>query len=81
MGRSSTRPRNWQDSTCTKTFKTLSSKSSIFAEDALKEDSGLFAPRWEMDDLTQATRKLNQDIDRLEARLQQLNTQLQPSQD
>ncbi len=34
-----------------------------------------------MDDLTQATRKLNQDIDRLEARLQQLNTQLQPSQD
>ena len=53
----------------------------FFAEDALKEDSGLFAPRWEMDDLTQATRKLNQDIDRLEARLQQLNTQLQPSQD
>ncbi|WP_337080996.1 hypothetical protein [Acinetobacter pittii] len=53
----------------------------FFAEDALKEDSDLFAPRWEMDDLTQATRKLNQDIDRLEARLQQLNTQLQPSQD
>lgn len=58
-----------------------SSKSSIFAEDALKEDSGLFAPRWEMDDLNQATRKLNQDIDRLEAKLQQLNAQLQPTQD
>lgn len=53
----------------------------FFAEDALKEDSGLFAPRWEMDDLNQATRKLNQDIDRLEAKLQQLNAQLQPTQD
>lgn len=47
----------------------------FFAEDALKEDSGLFAPRWQMDDLNQATRQLNQDIDRLEARLQQLNSQ------
>jgi hypothetical protein len=26
----------------------------FFAEDALKEDSGLFAPRWQMDDLNQA---------------------------
>ncbi len=28
----------------------------FFAEDALKEDSGLFAPRWQMDDLQQDTR-------------------------
>ena len=53
----------------------------FFAEDALKEDSGLFAPRWQMDDLNQATRKLNQDIDRLDAKLQQLQAQLQPTQD
>ncbi|MBJ9984138.1 hypothetical protein IAE19_01615 [Acinetobacter sp. S40] len=47
----------------------------FFAEDALKEDSGLFAPRWQMDDLNQSTRQLNQEIDRLEARLQSLNSQ------
>jgi hypothetical protein len=33
---------NWQNSTCTKTIKTLQSHL-FFAEDALKEDSGLFA--------------------------------------
>ena len=49
----------------------------FFAEDALKEDSGLFAPRWQMDDLQHATRQLNLELDRLEARLQQLNLQLQ----
>ena len=80
MGRSSTRPRNWQDSTCTKTFKTLF-KVIYFCRRRIKRRQRSIAPRWEMDDLTQATRKLNQDIDRLEARLQQLNTQLQPSQD
>lgn len=47
----------------------------FFAEDFLKEDSGLFAPRWQMDDLQQNTRQLNQNIDRLEARIQQLQTQ------
>lgn len=49
----------------------------FFLEDALKEDSGLFAPRWQMDDLQHATRQLNQELDRVEARLQQLNLQLQ----
>ncbi|MDQ1209582.1 ubiquinone biosynthesis protein UbiJ [Acinetobacter baylyi] len=49
----------------------------FFVEDALKEDSGLFAPRWQMDDLQHATRQLNQELDRVEARLQQLNLQLQ----
>lgn len=43
----------------------------FFVEDALKEDSGLFAPRWQMDDLQHATRQLNQELDRVEARLQQ----------
>lgn len=51
----------------------------FFVEDALKEDSGLFAPRWQMDDLNRETRQLNQEIDRLEAKLQQLNTQVNPS--
>lgn len=47
----------------------------FFVEDALKEDSGLFAPRWQMDDLNRETRQLNQSLDRLEAQLQQLQTQ------
>ncbi|NNP77942.1 hypothetical protein A7P54_16205 [Acinetobacter sp. Ac_3412] len=51
----------------------------FFVEDALKEDSGLFAPRWQMDDLNRETRQLNQEIDRLEAKLQQLNAQFNPS--
>ncbi|MEB6668234.1 hypothetical protein MXM33_14550 [Acinetobacter vivianii] len=50
----------------------------FFIEDALKEDSGLFAPRWQMDDLNRETRQLNQEIDRLEAKLQQLNAQFNP---
>ena len=53
----------------------------FFAEDAIKEDSGLFAPRWQMDDLNQSTRQLNQEIDRLEARLQQLNSQFNRTND
>lgn len=53
----------------------------FFAEDAIKEDSGLFAPRWQMDDLNQSTRQLNQEIDRLEARLQQLNSQFNKTND
>ena len=53
----------------------------FFAEDAIKENSGLFAPRWQMDDLNQSTRQLNQDIDRLEARLQQLNSQFNRTND
>ncbi|ENX62120.1 MULTISPECIES: ubiquinone biosynthesis accessory factor UbiJ [Acinetobacter] len=51
----------------------------FFVEDALKEDSGLFAPRWQMDDLNRETRQLNQEIDRLEAKLQQLNAQFNPA--
>ncbi|MEQ1103485.1 ubiquinone biosynthesis accessory factor UbiJ [Acinetobacter ursingii] len=53
----------------------------FFAEDAIKEDSGLFAPRWQMDDLNQSARQLNQEIDRLEARLQQLNSQFNRTND
>lgn len=48
----------------------------FFAEDALKEDSGLFAPRWQMDDLHQDTRILNQNLDRAEAKIQQLQAQI-----
>ncbi|OTG84913.1 ubiquinone biosynthesis accessory factor UbiJ [Acinetobacter sp. ANC 4648] len=53
----------------------------FFAEDFLKEDSGLFAPRWQMDDLSQATRQLNQNLDRLEAKIQQLQTQIHSTPD
>ena len=48
----------------------------FFAEDTLKEDSGLFAPRWQMDDLNQDTRILNQNLDRVEARIRQLQQQI-----
>ncbi len=57
----------------------------FFVEDALKEDSGIFAPRWQMDDLNRETRQFNQALDRLEAKFQQLqasiNPQKQSSQD
>jgi len=53
----------------------------FFAEDALKEDSGLFAPRWQMDDLHQDTRILNQNLDRVEAKIRQLQAQIDASHD
>ena len=53
----------------------------FFAEDALKEDSGLFAPRWQMDELQQGTRLLQQNIDRLEAKFQALQQKILPKQD
>ena len=52
----------------------------FFAEDFLKEDTGLFAPRWQMDDLQQDTRSLNQNIDRLEAKIQQLQNHFNSEQ-
>lgn len=55
--------------------RTLNSQL-FFAEDVLKEDSGLFASRWQMDDLHQETRQLTQEIDRLEAKFQQLQSHL-----
>ena len=48
----------------------------FFAEDALKEDSGLLAPRWQMDDLNQDTRLLNQNLDRAEAKIQLLQARI-----
>jgi ubiquinone biosynthesis protein UbiJ len=50
------------------------------AEDALKEDSGLFAPRWQMDDLNKETRLFNQNLDRAEAKVQQLKNQIEALQ-
>lgn len=53
----------------------------FFAEDALKEDTGLFAPRWQMVDLQQDTRIFNQNLDRAEAKIQQLQAQLDAQPD
>ena len=53
----------------------------FFAEDALKEDTGLFAPRWQMHDLQQDTRIFNQNLDRAEAKIQQLQAQLDAQPD
>lgn len=53
----------------------------FFAADALKEDTGLFAPRWQMDDLKQNTRLFNQNLDRAEAKIQQLKSQIEALQD
>lgn len=60
--------------------RSLNSKL-FFAHDFIKEDSGLFAARWQMDDLQQNTRKLNQNIDRVEAKIAQLKAQLQANTD
>ena len=59
-------------------FKAFDSHLFV-AEDFLKEDSGLFAPRWQMDDLNHETRHLTQNIDRLEAKIQQLQSQFNPT--
>ena len=59
-------------------FKAFDSHLFV-AEDFLKEDSGLFAPRWQMDDLNHETRQLTQNIDRLEAKIQQLQSQFNPT--
>ncbi|WP_286859718.1 MULTISPECIES: ubiquinone biosynthesis accessory factor UbiJ [Acinetobacter] len=53
----------------------------FFMEDTLKEDSDLFAARWQMDDLQQDTRILNQNIDRVEAKIRQLQIQIENQQD
>ena len=53
----------------------------FFAEDTLKEDTGLLAPRWQMDDLNQDTRLLNQNLDRAEAKIQQLQAKIDTLQD
>jgi ubiquinone biosynthesis protein UbiJ len=53
----------------------------FFVEDFLKEDTGILAPRWQMDDLQQDTRQLNQNIDRLEAKIQQLQSHFTQNQD
>ena len=59
-------------------FKAFDSHLFV-AEDFLKEDSGLFAPRWQMDDLNHETRQLTQNIDRLKAKIQQLQSQFNPT--
>lgn len=53
----------------------------FFAKDVLKEDSGLFAPRWQMHDLQQDTRIFNQNLDRAEAKIRQLQAQLDAQPD
>ena len=63
-----------------KHLKLTLSSYAFFAEDALKEDTGLFAPRWQMDDLNQDTRIFNQNLDRAEAKIQQLQAQIDSTQ-
>ncbi|MFT4020183.1 MAG: hypothetical protein QM666_01545 [Acinetobacter sp.] len=53
----------------------------FFAEDALKEDLGLLAPRWQMDELHKNTRQLQQNIDRISAKIQSLQQRISPDQD
>ena len=69
LGKIQSVPKQW--------FKSADSHL-FFVEDFLKEDSGLFAARWQMDDLQHGTRQLKQNIDRLEAKIQQLQTQFNP---
>ncbi len=55
--------------------KTTKNAQSMLSE-GLKEDSGLFAGRWQVEDIQQGTRKLLQDIERIEAKLEALNRQV-----
>lgn len=52
----------------------------FFVEDALKEDSKLLAPRWQMDQLQQNTRQFQQNLDRIDAQIQALQQQISPDQ-
>ena len=61
-------------------MKTAKSTEYMMSE-LIKEDLGVFAPRWEMSDLQQGTRQLTQNIDRLEAKLQLLAQRLPSSLD
>lgn len=57
--------------------------SSLFAhaEETLKEDSGVLAPRWQADRLIDGVRDLRNDIERLQARLRGFASQSTPSND
>lgn len=64
-----------------KQFFNQAKSAEFIASDFLKEDAKIFAPRWQMDDLQQGTRKLNQELDRIEAKLQLIQQRLASSQD
>jgi ubiquinone biosynthesis protein UbiJ len=57
--------------------------SALFAhgEDTLKEDSALFAPRWQADRFVDGVRDLRNDIERLQARLRGFASHTPPSND
>jgi ubiquinone biosynthesis protein UbiJ len=59
-----------------KQFKQWAESGLFIAEDVLKEDLAVFATRWQMDDLQQDTRILKQNLDRVEAKIQQLSQQI-----
>lgn len=48
------------------------SSAEFMLSDTIKEDLNIFASRWQMDELQQQTRQFQQDLDRTEAKLQQL---------
>lgn len=55
-----------------KQLRKTAKSAKFMLHDALAEDSGLFAPRWHMDDAAQELRRLQQSIDRADAKLRQL---------
>lgn len=56
-------------------FTQSAQNAAFYAEDWLKEDSQLLAARWQWQTLTKGTRQLQQDLDRLEAKIKQLQAQ------
>lgn len=50
-------------------------------QDFIKEDSGLLANRWQMEDLQRESRRLQQNLDRAEAKIQQLQTHFSSASD
>jgi ubiquinone biosynthesis protein UbiJ len=61
-----------------KQLRKVAKSAEFMLSDSLKEDSGLLAARWQSDELQRNTRLLHQQIDRLEAKLQQLQQHLTP---
>jgi ubiquinone biosynthesis protein UbiJ len=56
------------------TLQRTSSSLFAHAEDTLKEDSGLLAPRWQAERFIDGVRDLRNDVERLQARLRGLPT-------
>ncbi len=62
--------------TASKHLKRSVSSQLFFLQDSIKEDLNILASRWKMNELNQDIRHLNQNLDRAEAKIQQLHIKI-----